>query len=163
MIARLRYYWFACVIAAMTLSPAAVSADDRHFFEAQISNWAILGQKSVDSRNPTCSAEKTWTDGSFWTIYHDLKDQEPYFVIRNVDWSFSRSEQDRKEFSARLNFRGARGGLEGGAVSYEILSKDSIRVRNLYRDRFVPQFMKFANMLLVMPGSHDNLGVDLRG
>jgi hypothetical protein len=110
MIARFRDYWFACAIAAMTLSPAAVTADDRYFFEARSSNWTIQGQKSVNSINPTCSAEMKWTDGSFWTIYHDLKDQELYLVVRNVDWSFSRSEQERKEFSARLNFRGARGG-----------------------------------------------------
>ena len=149
------------VAIALGMLASSAMAAGPEFFSGSSGPWTIKGYKSADGKNPACAMQVDWADGSNWAIYKDLKDDEIYFIVQNVDWFFPESVH-KKTGSARLNFYFGQEVI-GAPIHFEVLGKDTIRMRNVESNKFTPMFMKGTRMALIMPDNYQNIGTPLRG
>lgn len=129
------------------------------FFKGQNNGWDVNGIHQRDKLNPVCRADKNYNDGSQFSLIKDLADNELYIVLVNNSWNIA---DPPGQYSARINFHsGSR--VTGAQMTYELLNKNTIRVRNIVQNRFVPDFMNYSKMVVIMPGTIPNAEINLTG
>lgn len=147
----------ALTLTVMLFTSAAFAQNT--FYHTNIRDWIVYGISNNEPLNPTCYGEKKFQDGSFFTLIKDLADGELYILFHNVSWNISDSPGN---YQMRINF------YRGGSVSsltaiYELLNKNTLRIRSIDHSRFLPLFMEYQKMALIMPGSISNAEVLLKG
>jgi hypothetical protein len=109
--------------------------------------------------NPACYAEINWRDGSRFQLIRDLADGELYIFLQNMTWNIA---DPSGVYRLRANF--SRNGQTNGInFEYNLLNKNTIVIRNIKKETFLPLFVNNQKMTLVMPGSIQNAEIDLTG
>jgi hypothetical protein len=112
------------------------------------------------SGNPACYAEVNWRDGSRFQLIRDLADGELYIFMRNVTWNIS---DPPGAYRMRMNFHNRSGGISGLNFQFNLVNKNTIVIRNIIKEDFLPLFTNNSKAIFVMPGSIQNAEVDLTG
>ena len=133
------------------------------FYRADISPgpFLVFGSKATPeiNQNPMCYAEVLWRDGSRFQVIRDLADAELYIFFQNNQWNI----RDKPgEYKLRANFE-KNGIVSGLNFEYQLVNKNSIVIRGIMKDKFLPAFMNNNKMHFVMPGTIQNVEVDLTG
>lgn len=123
-------------------------------------NFTVAGATYKDGSNPDCSARTVWPDGSDFFVFKDLKDQELYLRLKNVNWELS--DKPGTTGTLRINFR-AGGRVAGGDYTFIVMNKNTIAVPDIANQgQFMQNFASFAYMQFVMPGNIPNAEIPLR-
>ena len=129
------------------------------FYQAQVRDWQVWGKPKHENLNPSCNGEKQYQDGSFFSLIRDLEDGELYVLFHNVTWNIT---DDPGNYQMRINFYKGRDVVSLPAV-YELLNKNTLRIRAINPDRFLPPFLDYSRMVFIMPGSITNAEIGLTG
>lgn len=147
----------ALTLTAMLFTSAAFAQNT--FFHTTIRDWIVYGKDKNEQLNPSCNGEKKFQDGSFFSLIRDLADGELYILFHNVTWSITDSPGN---YQMRINFyRGNTVASE--TATYELLNKNTLRIRSIDPSRFLPLFMEYQKMLFIMPGTIPNAEILLNG
>lgn len=149
-------------IAALLFNTAvfAEEAVMTPFFKQDTGEWLIAGMPGNKDLNPACLANRTWRDGSNFMIGNDLKDGELFLTIENRNWNISGPYGG--EYKVGIHFEGKIGFQDMVGV-FTLGSKNTITMRGLNAETFVPAFMIYKTMNLKMPGTVQNATIDLTG
>lgn len=148
--------FIATAFAAVAMSTSA-SADV--FFQRTEKLWSVFGVNNVKDKNPACIAEQTWKDGSYIQLIKDLADDELYLAFTNMEWQI---QDDPGTYKMRVN---ATVGSEiyGFTFDYNLQPKNTIIIRGIISDKFVPIFATATQLKFVMPGTITNATIYLNG
>lgn len=146
--------------AAVCLSTTALA--DPFYGHNAAQKWYVFGHTTESELNASCVARTTWLDGSVFSLIQDLVDGEMYIVFTNNQWQIA--EEPGTTGQIRVNFHGARNEIVGsGTMQFQLLNKNTIRIREIYQQKFLPDFAAAHRMIFVMPGTVSNAGVPLEG
>lgn len=129
------------------------------FFQTQLREWNVYGESKNGELNPACKGQKTYQDGSTFTLIRDLADGELYILFQNVTWSIT---DNPGNYQMRIVFYKNNSAFNLTA-KYELLSKNTLRIRAILPEKFLPPFMDYSKMLFIMPGSISNAEITLAG
>ena len=154
--------FISVTLAAMLFSSSAFAANETFFREdVRPGPYYVYGVTFDPEKNsnPACYAEVTWRDGSKFQLIRDLADGELYIFMQNMTWNIS---DPAGVYRLRANFsRGSQ--ISGINFEYNLVNKNTIVIRNIDKDRFLPLFTGNQKMTFVMPGSIQNAELDLTG
>ena len=152
----------ATILAGMLLS-TPVLAESQTFYSVDVrpGQYFVYGVTSngQSNDNPACYAQITWRDGSRIQLIRDLADGELYIFFRNMTWNISDAPG---EYRLRLNFHRSNG-VNGADFVYNLVNKNTITIRHIKKEVFLPLFSGYNKMIIAMPGSIQNAEVDLTG
>lgn len=110
--------------------------------------------------NPACYAEVNFQDGSSFQLIRDLADGELYIFMRNNVWNIG---DVPGVYQLRANFTKNGRVVEGLNFKYNLINKNTLVIRNIKKEIFLPLFVLNQRMEIVMPGSIQNASIDLTG
>lgn len=151
----------ASVVISMFLTTTeAYSNTQAPFFQSNDMGWNVIGLHKRGELNPSCRGDKNYNDGSQFSLVKDLHDEELYNVMHNVSWEIS--DPPKNYSGLRINFHQGSNifGLNG---NYELLNKNTIRVRNILHKDFISEIVRSSKLMFIMPGSIQNISIDLNG
>lgn len=152
----------SATLAAMLFTSSAFAASQQ-FFSVDVRPGAFYAfgvtANAEKNENPACYAEVNWRDGSRFQLIRDLADGELYIFFRNVTWNIN---DPAGLYQMRMNFH-RNGNITGLNFQYNLINKNTIVIRNIKKDQFLPLFTGNQKMLFVMPGSIQNAELDLTG
>lgn len=154
--------YIAVTLSTMLFMSSAIAGQQRFYsVDVRPGPFFVYGvtANKENNENPTCYAEITWRDGSRFQLIRDLADGELYIYFKNNTWNISDAPG---VFQLRANFEG-NNTVSGLNFQYELLNKNTIVIRNIRKDHFLPLFSGSNKMTLVMPGSIQNAEVSLTG
>jgi hypothetical protein len=151
-------------LAAMLFASSAFAAGKEFFFvDVRPGPYYVKGvtaDVNGGTGNPACYAEINYRDGSRFQLIRDLADGELYIYMHNSNWNIS---DPSVVYQLRANFSRNNQVVNGVNFSYNLVNKNTIVIRNIDKDRFIPLFTGNQRMLLIMPGNIQNAEVDLTG
>lgn len=144
---------------ALLVTPAL--AENEIFFDGgQSGSWSVFGNAGNKDQNAACVAEVTWEDGSKFQLIKDLQSGEVYIWFQNMEWNIADAPGDYK---FRMNIVDDRNNLIGGEMTYTLINKNTLAIRGIDAETFIPPFMTMAEIRFVMPGDIQNAYVPLNG
>jgi hypothetical protein len=143
----------------MFLSTASF-ADDIFYQGGQFGSWSVFGNSGNTTQNPACVAEVTWDDGSKFQLIKDLKNGEFYIWFQNNEWNII---DPPGNYTFRMNIVNRANQVAGGDMTYQLVNKNTIAVRELDVDSFVGPFMEMTEIRFIMPGDIGNAFIPLNG
>jgi hypothetical protein len=144
----------------VTLAALTTSAYADIFYQKSEKLWSVFGVVNVKEKNDACIAEQTWRDGSFFQLIKDLKDGELYIALTNNEWQI----QDNPGTIAKMRANAYIGSeIYGFTFDFEVTGKNSIVIRGIIGDKFVPAFATASQLRFVMPGTIPNATIHLNG
>lgn len=153
---------YVSFIAAMLMTSSALAANQTFYnVDVRPGPYFVYGVTADPEKgdNPACYAEVNWRDGSRFQLIRDLADGELYIFFRNSTWNIA---DPAGTYQLRANFH--RGGNVAGLnFQYTLVNKNTIVIRNIRKEQFLPLFNSNQKMIFVMPGSIQNAEVDLTG
>jgi hypothetical protein len=153
----------SATLAAMLFTSSAFAASQTFFREdVRPGPYYVFGitANPAENSNPACYAQVNWRDGSKFQLIRDLADGELYIWMQNMTWNIA---DPPGPYSLRANFYN-RSGLSGGVnFRYNLVNKNTITIRWIDKDQFLPLFVSNQRMILVMPGSIQNAELVLTG
>lgn len=155
--------YVSATLAAMLFSSSAFAANQTFFREdVRPGPYYVYGVTADPEKNsnPACYAEVTWRDGSKFQLIRDLADGELYIFFHNVTWNIADAPGN---YRMRVNFHGRNGQVTGLNFEYRLVNKNTIVIRNIIKDQFLPLFSGNSKAIFVMPGSIQNAEIDLTG
>lgn len=129
------------------------------FYKNESRHWIVEGVPKRDQLNPICRATTSWNDGSEFNFIIDLVDGELYILFINNSWDIG--DPVNKFYNFRMNVHSGNN-IRGFNGEYELLSKNTIRVRNIDK-KFVDYFADADEFRFIMPGSINNAKINLTG
>jgi opacity protein-like surface antigen len=151
-------------LAVMLFSSSAFAAGKEFFFsDVRPGPYYVKGvtaDVTGGSGNPACYAEVNYRDGSRFQLIRDLADGELYIYMHNTTWNIS---DPVGVYQLRANFTRNNQVVNGVNFSFNLINKNTIVIRNIDKDRFIPLFTGNQRMIFVMPGSIQNAEIDLTG
>lgn len=152
---------FVSTILASALFVTPVLANGEIFYDGGAAgSWSIFGNAGSATQNPACVAEVTWGDGSKFQLIKDLADGELYIWFKNNQWNIS---DPPGSYTFRMNIIDNKNNVVGGDLNYELINKNTIAVRKIEVDTFIPPFMSMVEIQFIMPGDIENAFVPLDG
>jgi len=153
----------SAALAAMLFTSSALAAG-QEFYNVDVRPGpyfvkGVTADTDGGNGNPACYAEVTWRDGSRFQLIRDLADGELYIFFRNNTWNISDAPG---VYQMRANFH-RNGNVSGLNFQYNLVNKNTIVIRNIIKEQFLPLFSGNQRMVFVMPGSIQNAEVDLTG
>jgi len=154
----------SATLAAMLFSSSAFAAGIE-FYNVDVRPGAyyvkgVTADTDGGSGNPACYAEVNWRDGSRFQLIRDLADGELYIFFRNSTWNISDAPGN---YRLRMNFHNRSGGVSGLNFEYRLVNKNTIVIRNIIKEDFLPLFSNNSKAIIVMPGNIQNAELDLTG
>jgi hypothetical protein len=149
----------ASLSVLMFLSTASF-ADDIFYQGGQVGSWSVFGNSGNTTQNPACVAEVTWDDGSKFQLIKDLKNGEFYIWFQNNEWNII---DPPGNYTFRMNIVNRANQVAGGDMTYQLVNKNTIAVRELDVDSFVGPFMEMTEIRFIMPGDIGNAFIPLNG
>lgn len=154
---------YVSFIAAMLMTSSALAASQTFYnVDVRPGPYYVYGvtADSEKNDNPACYAEVNWRDGSRFQLIRDLADGELYIFFRNATWNIS---DPVGNYRMRINFHNRNGQVSGLNFEYRLINKNTIVIRNIIKEQFLPLFASNSKAILVMPGSIQNAEFDLTG
>lgn len=134
---------------AISLFTSQAFANANIFYNGgQQGAWTIFGNGGSETQNPACVAETSWQDGSSMQLIKDLTSGELYIWFQNFEWNISDPPGD---YPFRMNMYSGNQ-VTGGDMTYTLVNKNTITIRGIDVDSFIPAFMQMTEMRLLMPG-----------
>lgn len=152
------FFLSALLASSLVVTPAL--AQEIFYDGGQAGSWSVFGNAGTDTQNPACVAEVTWDDGSKLQLIKDLRDGELYIWFRNNEWNIS---DPPGVYTFRMNILDSGNNVVGGELEYELINKNTIAVRKIDVDSFIPPFMTMTEIRFIMPGDIQNAYVPLNG
>ena len=154
---------FKAAIVSLAMFATAAHAGE-NFFSVDVQPgpymvYGVTGEKNPRN-NPACYAEVTWRDGSKFQLIRDLDDGELYIWFKNNSWNIN---DQSGRYNMRINFEKNGRITSGLDFQYNLINKNTIVIRNIKKEMFLPLFSNGSKMLFVMPGSIQNAEVSLEG
>lgn len=143
-------------LSIILLSTTVYAAD--LFYNKNINGWFIGGNNKNKELNASCFMEKRWNDGSSFMFIKDLEDGEVYVMMNNNQWIIS---DNPGNYNMRVNFHYSNGRINGGNAVYELLNKNTIRIRGIKSESFMNDFVSASKMIFIMPGTINNVIISL--
>lgn len=154
--------YVSAFLAVMFMTSSAL-ATGQQFYNVDVrpGQYYVFGVSAnvEKNENPACYAEVNWRDGSRFQLIRDLSDGELYIFFRNATWNIS---DPAGTYQLRANFH-RNSNINGINFQYTLLNKNTIVIRNIRKEQFLPLFSGNQKMLFVMPGSIQNAEFDLTG
>lgn len=154
----------SATLAAMLFTSSAFAANQTFFSEdvrpGQFYVYGVTADPEKENDNPACYAEVNWRDGSRFQLIRDLADGELYIFMRNMTWNISDLPGN---YRMRINFHSRNGQISGLNFEYRLINKNTIVIRNIIKEQFIPLFSNNNRAVFVMPGSIQNAEIDLVG
>lgn len=153
---------FKAAIVSLAMFATVAHAGENFFsVDVQPGPYMVYGVKGETQprNNPACYAEITWRDGSKFQLVRDLDDGELYIWMQNNTWNIS---DQPGRYKLRINVERS-GSVRGLDFEYTLLNKNSIAIRNIKKELFLPLFSNGAKMTFIMPGSIQNAEISLEG
>ena len=150
-------------LAAMLFTSSAFAASQQFFnVDVRPGPYYVFGvtANAEKNDNPACYAEVNWRDGSRFQLIRDLADGELYIFLRNNAWNIS---DPPGNYRMRINFLNRSGQTTGLNFDYRLINKNTIVIRNIIKEQFLPLFANNTRAIMVMPGSIQNAEIDLTG
>jgi hypothetical protein len=150
-------------LAAMLFTSSAFAASQQFFnVDVRPGPYYVFGVTANVEKNdnPACYAEINWRDGSRFQLIRDLADGELYIFLRNNTWNIS---DPPGNYRMRMNFHNRSGQISGLNFDYRLINKNTIVIRNIIKEQFLPLFSNNSKAFFVMPGSIQNAEIDLTG
>lgn len=154
----MKFKTIGAVFASAMLFTSAAFAQ-MTFYETKIRDWIVFGKPQQEQLNPSCNGQRNYQDGSFFSLIKDLADGELYILFHNVSWNIT---DNPGNYQMRINFYKGNS-VSGLTATYELLNKNTFRIRSIDPSKFLPLFMDFSRMVFIMPGSIPNAEVRLDG
>jgi hypothetical protein len=152
----------SAALATMLFTSSAFAAG-HEFYKVDVrpGPYFVMGVTAdvQQSENPGCYAEVNWRDGSRFQLIRDLADGELYIFFRNNAWNISDAPGT---YNLRANFH-RNTNISGLNLQYYLLEKNTIVIRNIRKEQFLPLFSGNQKMIFIMPGNIQNAEVDLTG
>lgn len=151
-------------LAAMLFTSSAFAAG-QEFYNVDVRPGpyfvkGVTADTDGGNGNPACYAEVNWRDGSRFQLIRDLADGELYIFLRNINWNIS---DPIGVYNLRANFVRNNHVVNGLNFEYNLVNKNTIVIRNIKKENFLPLFTGNQRMEFIMPGSIQNASVDLTG
>jgi hypothetical protein len=140
------------VIATLLSFPALAET----FYLAKPDPWEVTG-RNEENLNAVCVIEQNWNRKTVFSLYQDMHDGELYMIITNPAWKIT--NPPGSVYSAGVDFPNNKNNI----FNYEVLSPDSIRIRDIKKEQFLKLFVTEQTMLLKMPGNIPSLLIPLKG
>jgi hypothetical protein len=154
----------SATLAAMLFSSSAFAASQQFFNEdvrpGPFYVYGVTADPEKENDNPACYAEVRWRDGSKFQLIRDLADSELYIFMQNMTWNIS---DPPGNYRMRINFHNRNGQISGLNFEYRLINKNTIVIRNIIKEQFIPLFTSNSKAIFVMPGSIQNAELDLTG
>ena len=150
----------ATSLSVLMFLPTASFADDIFYQGGQVGSWSVFGNSGNATQNPACVAEVTWDDGSKFQLIKDLKNGEFYIWFQNNEWNII---DPPGNYTFRMNIVNRANQVAGGDMTYQLVNKNTISIRNLDVDSFVGPFMEMTEIRFIMPGDIGNAFIPLNG
>lgn len=153
----------SATLAAMLFTSSAFAASQQFFnVDVRPGPYYVFGvtANAEKNENPACYAEVNWRDGSRFQLIRDLADGELYIFLRNNAWNIS---DPPGNYRMRMNFLSRSGQTTGLNFDYRLINKNTIVIRNIIKEQFLPLFSNNTRAIMVMPGSIQNAEIDLTG
>lgn len=155
---------YVSFIAAMLMTSSALAANQQ-FYNVDVRPgpyyvYGVTADTTKQNDNPACYAEINWRDGSRFQLIRDLADGELYIFLRNNVWNIS---DPPGAYRMRMNFHNRNGQIAGLNFEYKLINKNTIVIRNIIKEQFLPLFANNTRAVFVMPGSIQNAEIDLTG
>jgi hypothetical protein len=155
--------YISATLAAMLFTSSAFAAG-REFYNVDVRPGpyyvkGVTADTDGGNGNPACYAEVNWRDGSRFQLIRDLADAELYIFLSNAAWNIG---DPPGNYRLRANFH-RNGNISGINFDYTLVNKNTIVIRNINKEQFLPLFTGNQRMTLVMPGSIQNAEIDLTG
>lgn len=147
------------LFAATTFFMSTVAIAQDYFYSQNTSGWHVSGIPQIGELNAVCRANKNFNDGSQFSVIKDLADGELYMFLQNMAWNISDAPG---VYTMRMNFHKGNK-ITGSNIQFELLNKNTIRIRNLNSDRFINDFMDYSKLVFIMPGTINNAEIPLNG
>ena len=153
----------SATLAAMLFTSSAFAAG-KEFYNVDVRPGlyyvkGVTADVDGGSGNPACYAEVNWRDGSRFQLIRDLADGELYIFFRNNTWNIGDAPGT---YNLRANFH-RNANISGLDLQYQLIDKNTIVIRNLRKDQFLPLFSANQKVTFVMPGTIQNAEFDLTG
>lgn len=152
----------SATLAAMLFTSSAFAASSEFYnVDVRPGPYYVKGATAdaESNQNPACYAEVNWRDGSQFQLIRDLADGELYIFFRNITWNISDAPG---VYSMRANFH-RNGSIRGLNFQFKLVNKNTIVIRNIKKEDFIPLFSGNQKLLFVMPGTIQNAEIDLTG
>lgn len=150
----------ATSFAASLIFSTPSFADEIFYQGSQQGSWNVFGNAGSATQNAACVAEVTWDDGSKLQLIKDLISGEIYIWFQNMEWNVG---DPPGTYPFRMNIVDRAGNVVGGDMNYELVNKNTIAVRGLDAETFIPPFMGMSELRFIMPGDIGNAYVPLNG
>ena len=145
--------------SALALLFLTTSASADQFFQSNEKLWTVYGVHNIDDKNPACIAQQSWRDGSYIQLIKDLADNELYIAFTNTDWQIvDQPGTYRLQVNAYID-----GDVHTFTFDYNLIPKNTIMIRGIIADKFIPIFAAADRLRFVMPGTITNADVHLNG
>lgn len=146
----------ASVAALSLFTTSAFSID--YWFEKSVGHWEIFGHPGDPSTNvnPACILQTKWQDGSYMLLIQDLMDGEMLIEFTNNDWNVAGPYGEDAIADLTMNMYGSRGSVQSFNVKFILIDKNTIQIRGIDYKSFLPSFMNFNKMVLIMPNDIQN-------
>ena len=146
------------IILAGFLTISSASAADI-FYERKEKLWTVFGIANDGDKNPACIAQQSWKDDSLMQVIKDLADSELYIFLKNMEWQIS---DDPGTYRLRVNAY-VENEIFGFTFDYNLVPKNSITIRGIMEDKFIPVFARAKELRFIMPGTITNATIKLDG
>ncbi len=148
-------------VLAISLFTSQALADANIFYQGgQTGAWTVFGNGGSQSQNPACVAETTWQDGSTMQLIKDLTSGELYLWFQNYEWNIGDPPGD---YPFRMNMYNRANQVIGGDMTYTLVNKNTITIRGIDVNSFIPAFMEMGEMRIIMPGDIQPAYIPLQG
>lgn len=146
----------AVIATLLSFTALADPALAETFYLAKPEPWEVTGRKEKNL-NAACVIEQNWNRKTFFSLYQDMHDGELYMVITNPAWKIA--NPPGSVHPAGIDFPNNK----NNTFNYEVLSPDSIRIRDIKKEQFIKLFVAEQSMLFRMSGNIPSLMISLKG
>lgn len=147
-------------VLAASLFASQAFADTIFYSGGQTGDWTVFGNAGNANQNPACVAETKWQDGSSMQLIKDLKTGELYIWFQNYEWNIGDPPGD---YPFRMNMYNRANQVIGGDMTYTLVNKNTIAIRGIDVNSFIPAFMEMGEMRIIMPGDIQPAYIPLNG
>lgn len=143
-------------VAALGIMATSALATE-YFFDKSVGYWTVIGHPgdAENNLNPACITQARWDDGSNFQLIQDLADGELLIEFTNNDWNVEGPYNDGNLLDLTMNMYGRRG-VESYNVKFILVDKNTIQIRGIDYKTFLPDFMNYNKMVMIMPGDMQN-------
>ena len=148
---------------ASVMSSAVLAANDGgRFYDNSVGIWSVVGlyANSENGTNPACVASTSWQDGSYFNLIQDLADGELLIEFTNNDWNVT-GPYGEGLLDMTMNFYG-NNRVDSRQVKFKMMDKNTIVIHGIDHNTFLPLFMNYSKVVMIMPGDVQNSELTLK-